>query len=116
MDERQPFERFYQYDLQAVSRRADCPTLCLVCGYDFAGAIGELPWGPGGEDPTYNFCPCCGVEFGYGDFTFGAVKDWREAWVGEGRPWFKAALRPADWDPAGQLGRLPERVKRVVGE
>ncbi len=116
MSERQRFERFYEYDLQEVARRADCPTLCLGCGYEFTDSLGTLPWGSVGVDPTYNFCPCCGVEFGVGDFTFHAVKDSRAAWVGNGCPWFKPALRPAEWDATRQLALLPERVKKVVGE
>lgn len=93
------------------SDRPDVPSLCLVCGFDFDGYDDELPWGPDGDGPTYNFCPCCGVEFGYGDFALESAARWRTRWVAEGMGWFKPAQRPQDWDAQAQLARLPERAR-----
>ena len=39
---------------------------CTVCGLplgDFA------PWGDDKESPTFDICPCCGVEYGNEDYT-----------------------------------------------
>jgi len=87
------------------------PTLCLVCGLAFIGDDSELPWGPDGESPTFNFCPCCGVEFGYGDFTIESVRQRRSEWVAAGHEWRQPDERPAEWDLEAQLARLPERVR-----
>ena len=91
--------------------RPDVPTLCLVCGFDYDGFDDELPWGPDGDSPTYNFCPCCGVEFGYGDFAIESAKRWREKWLAGGGEWFKPNERPEGWDMSAQLARLPDRAK-----
>ena len=36
---------------------------CRVCGL----LSSDPPWGYDGVSPTFDFCPCCGVEFGYED-------------------------------------------------
>lgn len=90
--------------------RPDAPWLCFVCGLSLQG-IDEAPWGPDGDSPTYNFCPCCGVEFGYGDFSMDAVHSWRRRWREAGLVWADPALRPPDWDAERQLAALPERAK-----
>ena len=90
--------------------RPDVPGLCLACGLDLAGQ-GELPWGAGGDSPTFNFCPCCGVEFGYGDFTIEAAKRWRQTWLAAGCPGSEPSERPDGWDAAQQLASLPKRVR-----
>ena len=33
---------------------------CRICGY----RLGFEPWGDDEKTPTYEICPCCGVEFG----------------------------------------------------
>jgi len=91
--------------------RPDVPTLCLVCGFDYNGYDDELPWGSGGDSPTYNFCPCCGVEFGYGDFTLESARNWRAKWVAQGMAWFRPKERPDGWEPEAQMSRLPDRVR-----
>ena len=90
--------------------RPDVPGLCLVCGLDLAG-LDDLPWGADGDSPTYNFCPCCGVEFGYGDATIESAKRWRETWLAGGCEWFRPSERPNDWDASGQLAGLPHRAQ-----
>ena len=37
---------------------------CRICGY----RLGFEPWGDDGKTPTYEICPCCGVEFGNEDW------------------------------------------------
>ena len=47
---------------------------CRVCGY----YIDDLPWGKEDNCPTYEICPCCGVEFGNEDCTKESTKQYRE--------------------------------------
>lgn len=47
---------------------------CRVCGLH----IDDLPWGQDGNSPTYDICPCCGVEFGYEDYTAESARRYRE--------------------------------------
>lgn len=86
------------------------PWLCLVCGLDYRG-VDENPWGPDGASPTYRFCVCCGVEFGYGDVTLSAARKWRERWLQSGARWDEENHRPQGWDVDRQLSRLPERTR-----
>lgn len=77
---------------------------CRVCGLD----LPEPPWGVDGRSPTYEYCPCCGVEFGYGDASPAAAKRSREAWLQKGAPWSDPEERPCGWDLDEQLAEVPE--------
>jgi len=68
--------------------------LCRVCGLECA----DPPWGLDGNIPSYNFCDCCGVEFGYGDFTMGAIRAHRKRWLESGANWRTPSLKPENWD------------------
>ncbi len=87
----------------------DAPWLCFACGLDYRG-IDDLPWGPDGYSPTFNYCICCGVEFGYGDSTLSAARSWRERWLESGASWFEERHRPDNWDVESQLSQLPKRA------
>lgn len=69
--------------------------LCKVCGLD----LGEdyFSWGVDGRTPTFDFCPCCGVEFGYQDATEKAIVNFRAQWISKGCTWDEPHLKPADW-------------------
>lgn len=47
---------------------------CRICGLYSE----DKPWGEDGNCPTYEFCLCCGVEFGYEDYTVESVINYRE--------------------------------------
>lgn len=49
------------------------PYYCSICGLplDFA------PWGDDGKTPTYDICPCCGVEWGNEDYTLDSRTEYR---------------------------------------
>ena len=81
--------------------------ICRVCGLRQASP----PWGQDGNSPTYEFCPCCGVEFGYGDATVVGTKRWRESWLSAGAKWFESDSRPSDWDADAQLAQLPDAYR-----
>lgn len=80
---------------------------CRVCGfYDET-----LPWGDDMKSPTYHFCPCCGVEHGYGDFNQKSTKMWREKWVTHGAQWDDKTVCPEGWKLEEQLKNIPEEYK-----
>lgn len=73
---------------------------CPVCGLplgDFA------PWGTDGKTPTYEICPCCGVEWGYEDDSREARRAFRHRWLASGAEWFHPQERPRDWNLDRQL-------------
>lgn len=50
---------------------------CRICGY----RLGFEPWGDDEKTPTYEICPCCGVEFGNEDCTMKSIKEYRKSWI-----------------------------------
>jgi rubredoxin len=67
---------------------------CRVCGFYIEGK----PWGDDGKTPSYEICPCCGVEFGNEDYTVESIKKYRDNWVGKGMVWFDSNLTPTGWN------------------
>ena len=76
---------------------------CRVCGL----RLDDPPWGDDGRTPLYEFCPCCGVEFGYQDATPLGAKKHREQWLKAGAKWREPTEQPPDWDPVAQLEHVP---------
>jgi hypothetical protein len=70
-----------------------------------------LPWGEDGKTPTFEFCPCCGVEHGYQDATPLGARRYREKWFSTGANWEIERLRPAEWDIQRQLLGVPSAFK-----
>lgn len=68
----------------------DAEHFCRVCGYP----SDEPPWGADGRSPSYGFCPCCGVEWGYQDCSPSAAEQFRARWLGEGAPWHDKTVLP----------------------
>lgn len=75
---------------------------CRVCGLQQS----EPPWGADGRSPTFEICPCCGVEFGYEDVNETSALQARNAWLANGARWTTPTARPADWDVEVQLRQL----------
>jgi len=80
---------------------------CRVCGRIQA----EPPWGENGRSPNWAICPCCGVEFGYGDSNMLAIEDWRKKWLVSGARWWQPKKKPADWSLVEQMKNIPEKYK-----
>ncbi|WP_449387855.1 hypothetical protein [Chryseobacterium lineare] len=76
---------------------------CRVCGL----FIDDLPWGEDGKSPTYEICPCCGVEFGYEDYTVESTKKYRKEWLIKGAKWFDKSEQPEKWDKEQQFKNIP---------
>lgn len=74
---------------------------CRVCG--FIDEDGEPPWGVDGRQPTFFFCACCGVEFGYQDCSYEGVKQYRRTWLRDGAKWDNPKVKPANWNVVEQL-------------
>lgn len=75
---------------------------CGVCGLD----AGEPPWGADGRTPSFGYCPCCGVEWGYQDSSAAGIERFRSAWLSAGAPW-QDASEPHD------LLSVVERLRRI---
>ncbi|WP_211263927.1 hypothetical protein [Streptosporangium amethystogenes] len=57
----------------------------------------------GGRTPSFEICPCCGVEFGYEDATPQAVSAHRRDWLAAGATWSAPSREPPGWDLERQL-------------
>lgn len=77
---------------------------CRVCGLDYD----ESPWGPDDQSPDYSTCDCCGVEFGYEDYTPDSARQYRAVWLAAGAAWFYLNVKPAGWQLEMQLRQVPE--------
>ena len=80
---------------------------CRVCGL----IQPKEPWGENGENPNFNICYCCGVEFGYEDCTKESVKAYRKKWLEVGANWWTVKEKPKDWDIEKQLQNIPVNFK-----
>jgi hypothetical protein len=87
--------------------RSDVQFFCRVCGLPQEDA----PWGEDGRTPTYEICPCCGVEFGYEDARPESVRSYRAQWMGSGAQWFSPNDRPAVWELEEQLRNVPSEFR-----
>jgi len=80
--------------------------ICRVCGFHYKN---YFPWGKNGESPTYDFCDCCGSEFGYDDDNIEIIKLSRESWIKKGMKWWQVDIsEPQDYDPKKQLKNIPK--------
>lgn len=80
---------------------------CRVCGLYIVNA----PWGVDNHTPTYEICPCCGVEFGYEDFSIESVIKYRSDWIKNGTIWFMKKQKPLEWNLELQLKDIPTEWK-----
>ena len=80
---------------------------CRVCGL----YIEDEPWGKDGSCPTYEICPCCGVEFGNEDYTIKSVIDYRKQWISNGAKWFNLKLQTEGWNLEIQMKDIPDEYK-----
>ena len=80
---------------------------CRVCGLEYD----ERPWGIDNKHPSYDFCSCCGVQFGYQDTLLLAARKFREIWIKSGMKWDDPEQMPENWDPQEQLKNVPPDFK-----
>jgi len=70
-----------------------------------------FPWGETGEDPTWDICSCCGVEWGDGDFTLEETRTLRAKWIAKGANWFDPKEKPESWNLEQQLEQIPAQFR-----
>ncbi|CCB91991.1 putative uncharacterized protein [Waddlia chondrophila 2032/99] len=80
---------------------------CRVCGL----VLDDPPWGEDGATPSFDYCPCCGVEFGYQDCSTEAAKHYRKCWISEGANWAEKNEMPFNWSLEEQLKNIPNEFK-----
>lgn len=87
---------------------------CPVCGFRLWCA----PWD--GPAASLEFCPSCGIQFGYDDMAGGEAsrrqavyEAWRARWISTGMPWSSRGIEPPPgWDPVDQLRRIGVNIVR----
>lgn len=77
--------------------------VCRVCGF----VDDDPPWGEDGKSPTFAYCSCCGVEFGYQDASLAGIRKFRDEWIRDGAPWSDPEFKPSNWDLDKQLSSIP---------
>lgn len=77
---------------------------CRVCGL-----YNESPTWENNNIPSHNICPCCGVEFGYEDYSLDWAREYRQKWLQKGATWFNAKQKPSNWDLAQQMKNIPQK-------
>ncbi|MBN6075083.1 hypothetical protein HYE60_07480 [Aggregatibacter actinomycetemcomitans] len=75
--------------------------ICRICGL----IQDEPTWED--DNPSYNLCPCCGVEFGYEDTTLASIRNYRNKWANSGYKWVELNIKPQNWNLDEQLKNIP---------
>ena len=78
---------------------------CRVCGLRWS----VPPWGDDGRTPIYDFCFCCGVEFGNEDDFLVSLRNFRKIWIEKGAQWDVPEKKPLNWDLETQLKNVPPK-------
>jgi hypothetical protein len=76
---------------------------CYICGYE----LDAPPWG---NKWIFEYCPCCGCQFGYYDTSTKAIANYRQQWLAAGAPWFDPYKRPNNWSLETQLALIPKEL------
>jgi hypothetical protein len=80
---------------------------CRVCGYE-----SDSPsWGEDGRTPSFEICPCCGVEWGYEDSLREGVLAHREAWFADGAKWTHEDVLHDGLTIEERLARVPPEFR-----
>jgi hypothetical protein len=80
---------------------------CRVCGF----RLEDPPWGYDSKSPVFDFCPCCGVEFGYQDATPEGARKFRYRWLERGATWDDEQEKPEKWNLEDQIKQIPMQYK-----
>lgn len=81
---------------------------CPICGLP----LDFTPWGDDGKSPTYDICPCCGVEWSNEDYTTKSRIEYRKKWLSAGAKWFEPQKKPANWNIEKQLKNIAHEADR----
>lgn len=88
--------------------------LCPVCAADH----GTPPWGENGNDPNYDTCLCCGIEFGRDDLWPEDIEYYRKNWLKHGATWTLRKYQPEGWSLRTQLSAIfsEEEVNNCIAQ
>lgn len=75
---------------------------CRVCGLRQE----TWPWGSSGDEPSFETCDCCGIEFGFEDCSRTGVQSARDRWKIRGYDWFQPSEQPESWSAKDQLAQI----------
>lgn len=92
-----------------VDKRDAGNNFCPVCGYPLGN---YNPWGDDGKTPTFDICPCCGVEWGNEDYTTESRTEYRNKWLADGAKWFEPQKKPVNWNLEEQLKDIDHETDR----
>ena len=84
----------------------DVDFYCRVCGYE----SGDRPWGDDGHLPSFDMCPCCGVEWGYEDNGLFSTERYRNLWIEKGAPWFSRHIQSDSLSFDERMRRSPAAI------
>ncbi|MEW9702988.1 hypothetical protein [Paenibacillus sp. SI8] len=79
--------------------------ICTLCGYS---NLKFAPWTQKGLSPSYEICPCCGVEFGVDDINKAAYEIYKKEWFESGNKWFMESKKPNNWNLQDQLKKISQ--------
>lgn len=82
--------------------------ICRVCGLRYDN---YYPWGVDGKSPSFDYCDCCGTEFGYQDCNIDAIRAKRKTWIDGGAKWESPEAQPINWSLGESLKQIPEIYK-----
>jgi hypothetical protein len=95
--------------LNLLRGESDLKYVCFLCGYP---DLRNNPWSEDGLSPSYDICPCCGMEYGVDDINELAFKLYREEWFSKGRKWFDQQVKPPlNWDLSNQVENI-NKIRR----
>jgi hypothetical protein len=79
---------------------------CYVCG----APTEDPPRGENGHTPLFEFCPCCGCEYGYQDASTKGIETLRAKWLAGGGKWREPELKPPSPTLEKQLRQIPKEL------
>jgi len=80
---------------------------CRVCGFEPS----VPPWGMTGSDPSWEICPCCGVEYGYEDASAEGARRYRRRWLELGAPWSDSTVPDDGLTLDERSARVPDAFR-----
>ena len=82
--------------------------ICRVCGFDNSVLFDEdcPPWKE--NSGSFEYCGCCGVQFGYQDVNVESIRKYRLKWFENILKWNIPESKPDDWNPVKQISNISE--------
>jgi hypothetical protein len=88
--------------IKIISMHSKQNYFCRICGLEHQ----DLPWGEDGKTSSFDFCECCGCQFGYQDCLLESILKYRSDWIQSGAKWSEPNFKPLNWNLNEQLDRI----------